>query len=774
MFPKLIQFYRQSLKNFAEACANLVIFLPYFFSVPTLVRTLFAPWKNLISKEKSVGFSLNVWLGRYSFNAISRVIGFLMRSSIILFYFIFQSILILLLPFIFIIFIIIIPILFVESLLQKTEVEQKELARLKFIGSHLLNQENYKAVAAWFEDYYLKFIHKNRWWKRSSLFSIPALARDWAVGFTPTLDQYGQDLTSSFYQSKTLTIVDREKEIDEIERSLSKSQDSSVVVVGEEGVGKHTVVVALAKKMFEGRAKSLLMYKRIVWLNMEKILNQETDQQKRENFFEELLLEASEAKNVIVFIDNIDQYISSDRSKIDLTTSFEKLAKTNQLQFLGITTPFYYEKFFLTNERLNRLFTKIDVKEVTPNEAEKILLRLVYSFEERYRLTLPYETIKTAIQKSDFYITAIPFPEKAIDLLDSACVYVSTVILPLAGQAQFSHPEGAVDKKIVTPEIIDKVLSEKTHVPTTLTENIKQKLIHLDFLLKASIVNQPEAVTKLSSALRRSFILMGKRKKPLAGLLFLGPTGVGKTETARAITKIFFGGDAYLLRFDMSNYQSTSDIPKLIGSLDTGNPGLLAKAIRESPFGVLLLDEIEKANKDLLNIFLTVLDEGYFTDGFGKRVDCKNLVIIATSNAGSDFIYTRQQDRTSEVEEERSDGKTSEVNKGLVDYLIEQKIFSPEFLNRFDAVISYNPLDPDSAKQIAQKMVKKISEDVFNIHKVKLNVTNMFLSDLVNKGYDEKFGARNLERLIRDEIEDKIAKLILEGKVKEGETIELT
>ena len=750
MTSKFSKFFRQSLSDFIEACTNLFFFLPYFFSIPSLFKSLFAPWKNLVSKQKSVGISLNDWLGTISFNAISSVIGFSMRFSIILFYFFLQSILIFILPFIFIIYFVFIPVLWLESLLQKTEEEQKEANRLKFIGSHLLNQENYRQVAAWFEDYYQKFVHKTRWWKRSNLFSLPPLARDWAVGYTPTLDQYGQDLTSFSYQNKTLTIIDREKEIDEIERALSKSQDASIVIVGEEGVGKHTIVVALAKKMYEGKTKSLLMYKRIVWLNMEKVLNQQTDPKKRELFFEELLTEAAAAKNVIIFIDDIDQYISSDHAKVDLTTSIEKFAKTNQMQFLGITTPFFYEKFFVTNQRLFRLFSKIDAKEIAAAEAEKILLQLAPTFEQRYKVVLPYETLKAAIQKSDFYITSIPFPEKAIDLLDSACV--------LANQS--GNPQGSI---VVTLDLIDKVLTEKTHVPTSLTENTKQKLIHLEQLLQSRIVNQQPAVTKLSSALRRSFLLMGKRKKPLASFLFLGPTGVGKTETAKVIAKIFFGGDSFLERFDMSNYQSTDDIPKLIGSLDTGNPGLLAKAIRESPYGVLLLDEIEKANKDLINIFLTVLDEAYFTDGFGKRVDCKNLVIIATSNAGSEHIYKLIA----------TDSVDKDVNKDLVNYLIEQKIFAPEFLNRFDAVIAYNPLDPDSAKQIAQKMIQKISGDIYTLHKVKLNISDTFLTELIKKGYDEKFGARNLERLLRDEVEDKIAKLVLEGKTKEGEIITL-
>ena len=290
MKNNFISFSKARLTDFYQATINLFMFFPYFFSIPSLTKSLFSPWKNLVSKEKTVGFSLDVWLSTFSFNVISSVMGFIMRSSIILFYFIFQAVLLLFLPFIFIIYMLLIPILYIEYLYQKTEVEQKEIARLNFVGARLLNQENYKTVASWFEDYYLMHIHKTNWWKRSNLFSIPPLARDWAVGFTPTLDQYGQDLTSSSYQNKTLNIVDREKEIDEIERALSKSQDASVIVVGEEGVGKHTVVVALAKKMYEGKTKSLLMYKRILWLNMEKVLNKESDLQKRENFFEEFFI----------------------------------------------------------------------------------------------------------------------------------------------------------------------------------------------------------------------------------------------------------------------------------------------------------------------------------------------------------------------------------------------------------------------------------------------------------------------------------------------------
>ncbi len=725
MSKKISSFYRQAIGNFLEAFINIILFLIYFFSISTLYKTLFWPWKRMEVKKGD-------WFNKISFNAISRVIGFVMRFSLIFFYFLLQSLLVLLSPIIFLIYLLIIPILFFENIFSESEEKKKELARLKFIGNHLLDQSNYQKVELWFEDYYQSNLVHKQWWKKNNLFSLPPLARDWSTGFTPSLDEYGEDLTNYVYQTNIKNIVDREKEIDLIERDLIKSNDANIVIVGDEGVGKHTIVDALAKKMYEGKTKSLLMYKRIVRLNMEKILT-------RENFFESLLQEASEAKNVIIFIDEIDKYISSDQKKVDLSISIEKFSKTNFLQFIGITTPFLFEKYFQTNERLFRLFNKIQVKEVTKEEAETILLKTYYILEKRYNLYLPYETIKDAITKSDFFITSIPFPEKAIELLDSACILSKQI---------------GVKNNIVTPEYVDKVISEKTHIPSTITEETKDKLVHLEKLLLSQIFHQNDAINKLSSSLRRSFLLLGKRKKPLASFLFLGPTGVGKTETAKTISRIFFGSETYLVRLDMSLYQSKIDIKTLIGSIDTGNPGILSNAIRENPYGVLLLDEIEKADHDIINIFLTVFDEGYFVDGFGKNVDCKNLVVIATSNAGSDFIF-----------------KNNPSQENLINYLIENRIFSPEFLNRFDGVIAYNALNHNAVIEIAKRMIEEIENDVYKLYNVKFTVRDDFLNQIAQKGYDSKFGARNLERLIRDEIEDKIAKLVLENKTKKGEII---
>jgi len=725
------QYYWDSLHDFGEAIVNMFIFLPYFFSVSTLLKTLFHPWKNLIVKKTFVGFSISDWTNRFAFNLISRSMGLIMRLSIIFFYFIFQTLLMVFLPFIALSFFLFTPIFYFISLTQKTPQEEKDIFKKKFIETHLLNSENLPQVENWSENYYKEHISKTKWWKLSNLFSYPPLARDWAVGFSPILDQYATDLATPTYLHHIKNIVDRNNEIKEIEQTLTKSAENNVIIVGEEGVGKHTIIDAFAKKIYLGKINSQLMYKRILMLNMEKILNEFVDQKQRESFFDDLLNEASQAKNIIIFIDNFDKFISNEGGGVDMTIPFEKYAKTNLIQIIGITTPFYYQQLIFNNEKISRIFERVDVYEVPKDRAENILLDSVFSFENIYDLHIPYESVKEIIEKSEFYLTNIPFPEKAVDLLDTTCSYAK---------------ENNIHS--ITPEIVNIVLTKKTHIPTVITKQMKEKLLNLETLLYSKIIQQDEAVNKLSSALRRSFLLIGKRKKPLASFIFLGPTGVGKTETAKAISQVFFTEQSnfnefqqistnfrYLLRFDMSEYQSKYDIPKLIG--DMNSPGLLTKTIREQSYGVLLLDEIEKADKDMLNIFLTIIDEGYFTDGMGKKVDCKNLIIIATSNAK------------------------------------DENVFSPEFLNRFDGIIRFESLNQKSIEILTKKIIERISIDIFKLYKVKIFVSEKTINFVSKKGFDPRYGARNLERIIRDEIEDKVAKIILSDKAKQGDVINL-
>ena len=742
---------RTLFKSFLEANGNIIIFLPYFFSVSTLLKTLFSPWKNLTVKKKSRAFSLNEYLNVLSFNLISRVMGFIMRLSILIFYLLVQTMYVILLPLFFLLFLLTIPIALLKQSFTKDEVQTKEEHKEDFIKKHLLAETNKQAVETWFEFYFQNYVIKHPWWELKQLFSIPPLARDWAMGYTPLLDEYVEDLTSTSYQLKIRGhIFGRTKESALIERVLSQSEEANAVIVGEKGIGKHTIIDAFARRMYEGRTNSRLAYKRLLKLNMEKILTEHTDNIKREEFFEELMKEAENAKNAVILIDNIEHYISNNDGNVDLSSSIEKYASSSSLQFIAITTPFMYEKYMFHAENIRNMYAKIDVEEVPQETALQIILDKAIEFEKKYKLTIPYETVLAIIEKSNYYINTIPFPEKALQLLDWVCTF--TVESP--------------SRSVVSPGLVDVVITNRTHVPTTLSDKIKQKLLHLESLISSKIVGQDEAIKLVSATLRRSFLLIGKRKKPIGSFLFLGPTGVGKTETAKIIAEVFFGTQDTMIRFDMSLYQTKEEIPKLIGSIETLNPGLLTNAIRENAYGVLLIDEIEKANRDLLNIFLTILDEGYFTDGFGQRVDCKNLIIIATSNAGASEIHGMlvKQALTEDVSQSSSD---------LINHLVEKGYFLPEFLNRFDGVVVYKPIRDEDAMQIARQQAATIIEELKNTHQVAISISDATLKSLIEGKYNIQFGARNLERILRTQIEDKIAKMILEGSLGPGQTLNL-
>lgn len=736
--------------NLFEALTNLFMFFPYFFSVGTLTKTLFSPWKNLKAKKTGRGFSFGEYFGRLSFNWISRFIGFTMRFSILVFFVFFMGVFMIVIPVILLLSLIWYPISAMKNSIIHTEEEHKEELKKKFIETHMLSNEYIPSVEKWFEYLYETHLKITPWWKSKKLFSTPPLARNWSVGYTPTLDEYTEDLTNTSYQlSIRGHIIGREKESALIERVLSQSEEANAILVGEKGVGKHTIIDLFAKKIYEGKTNSILAYKRLLKLNMEKVLTQFTEPKKREEFFERLLGEAAESKNVILLLDSIERYVSSGEGHVDLSASLEKFAKLPSIQFLGITTPFLYEKFIYPIESMRSQFAKVDVDEISKEKAFTIMLDQTLQFEKRYHITIPYETILAIIDKSYYYITTIPFPEKALQLLDWVSVYTVQTL----------------KRDIVTPDLVDAVISNRTNVPTTLTEEIKHKLLNMESYLQEAILGQQVAIKEVSATIRRSFLLIGKRKKPIASFLFLGPTGVGKTETAKVISDVFFGNNKEMIRFDMSLYQTKQDITKLVGSIETLNPGLLTNAIRENPYAVLLIDEIEKANKDLLNIFLTILDEGYFTDGYGQRVDCKNLIIIATSNAGS------QEMQQFMVKNALHQDESSSIV--LMNFLIERGLFSPEFLNRFDGIIAYQQLGDETAFTLAKQIVGKIDDEMYSLHKVHIAVSENTIQQLIDKGYNAQFGVRNLERVMRQHIEDNVAKLILEGKTQPDQVINL-
>jgi ATP-dependent Clp protease ATP-binding subunit ClpA len=665
--------------------------------------------------------------------------GAMMRSILLACYFLGQIGFVIWLP-IYIGYVIVTsPLYYFISMISSTDEEKKQHLKEQFLKARILLPKNIQKGEEWFELFYKEYYSKIGLLSKKYLFSLAPLARDWSKGYTPTLDQFSSPIIMYNHH-----ITSRKKEINQIERILSKSQAANVMITGEEGVGKHTLIEELAQNIDSGKTNQIIAYKRVVEIDIERILSQSTDLNQKETILKNILTEAAAAQNIILVINNFHTYLM-EGAAIHLSTILTPFAKTDMLQIIGITSPFFYQKYIRPNDQMNTLFEEVQVHEISKEEAINLILTNVFDFENKWKLIVPYETIIETVEKSNYYITDIPFPRKAIDLLDEA--------------ASYTHNK---HEYVIQPKYIDIVLQQKTHVSITLDEKTKSTLLHLEQNLNTHILHQEHAMKRLSDGLKKAFVTAGTRKKPLASFLFLGSTGIGKTETAKKLGEIFFKTSESLIRFDMSFYQEKKNIAELIGSQETNNPGLLSQAIRNKPYGVLLLDEIEKADHNLLNIFLTLLDEGYFTDGYGKRVDCKNLIVIATSNAGALELLTLIKEATPEV-----------LDQKMEEYVIEHSIFTPEFLNRFDGVLTFMPLVDSAQDDILDKVIQDISQNVMTTHTITLHITDEYKTYLRSKLTNKEFGVRNLRRIVENEIEGKIATLILENKIKAGDSLKL-
>ncbi|MEK6953083.1 MAG: hypothetical protein AABX29_08780, partial [Nanoarchaeota archaeon] len=332
------------VSNFFIALFNIFLFLPHFFSILPLFKSLFSPWKRLITKKEIVGFSFDEWLSRIFFNGISCTIGFILRFCLIIFFFFILIIYILLIPIIILVYFILLPFILLLSGLKQSEELKRLKLKKKFVTKHSLTKETYRNTEIWFDYIYENILRKNDWWLLENLLSISPLARDWAVGYTPTLDKYCEELVSAQYHSSERHIVGRKKEIEEIEQYLSKTNKANVLIVGDEGIGKHTIIDAFSAKIYKGKSNSILNYKRVLKLNLESVLNEVTDQKQREAIVESLFNEAAIAGNIILLLSNFEKYIAAGIDSVNLILPIQKYAQTPLIQFIGITTPYFYEK----------------------------------------------------------------------------------------------------------------------------------------------------------------------------------------------------------------------------------------------------------------------------------------------------------------------------------------------------------------------------------------------------------------------------------------------
>jgi ATP-dependent Clp protease ATP-binding subunit ClpC len=389
------------------------------------------------------------------------------------------------------------------------------------------------------------------------------------------------------------------------------------------------------------------------------------------------------------------------------------------------------------------LFEKVEVAEISEDETLMLLEDMALRLEAKYKKFVSYSALRDIIAYCSKYLPAIPFPEKAMDLLDEAMVYLK--------QSQ---------DKLLLSEHIARIITEKTHIPVgKMEKEEKQILLNLESLIHEKIIGQKEAVQEVSTALRRARAEVTIKKGPMGSFLFLGPTGVGKTETAKALADIYFGSQDRMIRLDMSEFQSVDDIPRLLGS--PGQEGFLTTQVRKRPFSLILLDEIEKAHPNILNLFLQVLDEGHLTDGLGRKVDFKNSIIIATSNAGYKIILKSLQEKD-----------WVGVKQSLLDFLFEEGTFRPEFINRFDAMVVFKPLTKENLLAIAGLMLNKLKKNLKE-KEIELIINEPLKNKIVELGYNPTFGARYMSRVIQDKVENILASAILSGEVKRGSRVEI-
>ncbi len=724
------------------AVVNIFIFLPYFFSIEELIRTLFAPWKQIVTYKTKKGTAIDEAMTRLGDNLVSRGMGFMLRLSVILAYLVLQTLLVIMLPLIIVFVIIFLPLDYIlhQSLLKPEQ--KKEQLHQHFLKTRSSDPANLPIVEKWFEIYW-QARHQVNWWQKERLFAVPPIGRDWNAGYTPTLDQFSVPIPQTM--AETRNFIDRVSELSQVESALSKSQDANVIIVGPEGIGRDIIVRAFGKRLYEGKTNATLAYKRILKLDIDKLVAEKTDVMARTELLSTIFNEAKLAQNIILYIPQIEDYINAESGRTDFSSPIAEYAALPTLQFIATTTPHDYQKFIYPNKALTDTFERVEVKEIDQAGAIEIMLHTALTLEERHQVTISLEAVTTSVTLAHRYMKDRPLPESAIDLLDEACV---------AGTKQ--------QAKLITPEMVSALVEQKTHVAISPDQDFKNKLTALKESMSTRVIGQSGATEKIAATLSKSFILESDRPRPISSFLLLGPTGVGKTETAKTLAAILFDDESTLIRFDMSLYQNSADIARLVGNENSGEPGQLTAQIRERNFGVLLLDEFEKSNPDLLNIFLTILDEGYFMSAGGERVDCSHLIIVATSNAGADYLFQKSDSFNTNYQT---------ISDELINNIVAQKIYSPELLNRFDGVIVYSPLGKEAIVKIAHRIIKSVASKLQQNQGITLQVGDSFLQSLIDKSYDDRFGARNMQRIIETEIEDKIAAQILSQKISRGQTI---
>lgn len=565
---------------------------------------------------------------------------------------------------------------------------------------------------------------------------------------TPFLNQLSDDLTLLAQFGHTAPCIAREQEIEDIFQIVDGGQEN-VLLVGDFGTGKKSIVEGIAERMVGDDVPSRWQDKRLVRLSISSLLAGTTPAGAVERLIG-VMNEISRAKNIILYIQNIHELIGvsagGEGQSLDVASTLaEYLAEGRSMVIATTTQEAYAEQ--LANSKLSTLFAKVDITEMDENQAIQVLESKVGLIEYKQQVFFAYDAVAKAVALSKRFIRDILLPGSALEVITEA--------------ASLTHREKGAHA-LVTAEEVAKVIAEKTKIPVTaVSSDESTKLMHLEEALHQRVIGQDEAVTLVANALRRARAEVRATSRPIANFLFLGPTGVGKTELAKTIAEVYFGGEERMVRFDMSEYQDKASIYRLIGTPGEKGSGILTEAIHRHPFALLLLDEVEKADKDILNLFLQVMDDGRLTDSTGRVIDFTNVILIATSNAG-----------TSYVAEQLRAGVSSDAIKDRLLHGELKDYFRPEFLNRFDGIVLFRALQTADIKKIAALMLKRVAKDL-EAKGIELRVEDAALDFFAQAGFDPEFGARPLRRTLQERVENQLAELLLSKKVQRHNVVVL-
>ncbi|MBP3489316.1 MAG: ATP-dependent Clp protease ATP-binding subunit [Roseburia sp.] len=640
-------------------------------------------------------------------------------------------------------------------------------------------------------------------------------------GRTPFLDQYSRDLTELAAGGALDPVVGRETEIDRVIQILSRRSKNNPCLIGEPGVGKTAIVEGIAERITTGMVPDTVLGKRVVSLDLSGIVAGSKYRGEFEDRIKKIIAEVKKAGNILLFIDEIHTIIGAGGAEgaIDASNILKPALARGEVQVIGATTIEEYRKYIEKDAALERRFQPVVVEEPSEEEAVLILKGLRSQYEKHHQVTITDEAVEASVRLAARYINDRFLPDKAIDLMDEAAAKVRL----FAGgdpreaaelKAQIKESEAALEHALSAGDIesaraakaqkellterqeklaakarreghrrslavgedeIAEVVSDWTKIPVKkLAEGEAARLRRLEKTLHQRVIGQEEAVTAVAKAVRRGRVGLKNPKRPIGSFLFLGPTGVGKTEISKALAEAVFGQEQAMIRVDMSEYMEKHSVSKMIGSppgyVGHEDGGQLSEKVRRNPYSVVLFDEIEKAHPDVFNILLQVLDDGHITDSQGRKVDFKNTIIIMTSNAGAQAIVEPKKLGFASTENEKQD---YERMKGSVMEEV-RRIFKPEFLNRIDETIVFRSLNKEDMKQIVGLMGKELSARCEEQLGIQLVIRDAAKQYIVEKAYEPKYGARPLRRKIQEEIEDKLAEKILDGSIKRGSEVVVT